>query len=107
MSMPLPPVEAMRQMRFSPDFWMCFFSTLREFDDEKLIDLSNLDNLDEPSVGLFFTTLAARMIEIAGADDMPTLDDTVIMVKVILEEELKERMVQAMMEQIFDRMGDK
>ena len=107
MTMPLPSEEAMRQMRFSPDFWMCFFTTLQEFDDEKLIDLSNLDNLDEPSVCLFFTTLAARMIDVAGANEMPTLDDTVIMIRVILQEELKERMVQAMMQDVANRMGNK
>lgn len=107
MSMPLPPTENIRQMRFSNDFWMVFFSTLTEFDDDNLINLANLDTLDQQSADLFFTTLAARMIDTAGADNMPNVDDTIYMIRIILEEELKDRLTATLLDQIATRMENK
>lgn len=104
MPIPLPPTEAMRQMRFSNEFWLEFTKLLNYMTDSDIFDLSNLDTLDEGAADLFFTTLALRLIEIAGPDQMPTLDDTIILIKTILAEYLYEYELDLEMQKLVNRM---
>lgn len=105
MSIPLPPIDEMRQMRFSAEFWLMFANTMNELFDANILE--SISDIDEATADLFFTTVASRMIDEAGADNMPSLDDTIIMVKVILREELTEALAQEAIHQLFKKMGDK
>ena len=104
MSTPLPPEDTIRQMRFSSDFWLHFFGLMEEMDD---MNLMNLNELDQPSADLFFTNLADRMIREVGENDMPSLDDTIIMIRMILHEELKDRLIESSIDRILNRMDNK
>lgn len=104
MVMPLPPEDTIRQMRFSSDFWLHFFGLMEEMNDMNLMDLNQLD---QPSADLFFTNLADRMIREVGEDHMPVLDDTIRMIRMILHEELKDRLIESTIDRIINRMDNK
>jgi hypothetical protein len=104
MVMPLPPEDTIRQMRFSSEFWLRFFTLLEEMDDMHLLDLNELD---QPSADLFFTNLADRMIREVGEDNMPVLDDTIRMIRIILHEELQDRLIEEKINRITNRMDNK
>jgi hypothetical protein len=75
------------QMRFTEEFWSSFFELAITMQEK---DLINLADLDAESANLFFTSLATKLILEVGADDMPNLDDTIKMIRVVLAEEIKE-----------------
>lgn len=91
-------------MRFSSEFWLHFFTLLEEMDDMHLLDLNELD---QPSADLFFTNLADRMIREVGEDHMPVLDDTIRMIRIILHEELQDRLIEEKINRITNRMDNK
>lgn len=107
MPIPLPPTEVMRQMRFSNEFWVEFTRLLNQMTDNEIFDLSDIDTLDGSAADLFFTTLALRLIEVAGEDQMPVLDDTIILIKTILAEHLYEYELELEMQKLADRMDGK
>lgn len=107
MPIPLPPHELMRQMRFGDEFWLEFTRVLNQMTDDELVDISDIETLDEDTADLFFTTLALRMIEVAGPDQMPVLDDTITLIKVILGEHLLEYQLAVEMDKLFNRKNDK
>lgn len=72
-------------LRFSDEFWMLFFQTLHQMVSEGLMP----SEPDQESADLFFTHLAARMIDMADGE-MPPLDETIHIILHILKNEIVE-----------------
>jgi len=103
MPIPLPPIDDIRQMRFSNDFWLHFFSLMEELGENDLFDINNIDT---DTADLFFTLLAARMIDEVGEDGMPSLDDTITLIRIILAEEFKERMIGELVQRLESKVNN-
>lgn len=107
MTIPLPPDDEMRQMRFTDDFWKEFVLIMNDLIDNNMIDPDEMDTVDEATADLFFATLAARMLEIAGEEEMPTLDDTIRLVKFILAEQMKEWEIAVAIQALADSLNER